>query len=71
MILWQQSKEKIDSMTDEEFLGYYRFTPIGASGFLDEIGEYCLKKMRKLKKQPNFTELSKKVGWDCDLWKMS
>jgi hypothetical protein len=63
MQLTEKSKNKIDNMSLEELLRVWRFAPLGDPWMEGETGDYISKRMKELKKQENFSLVSKRVGW--------
>ena len=65
MELTPEIKRQIDSMSLEEMLSKWRFSPPGAWMFTGEIGEYFSKRMFGLRDADNeaWVRASKSVGW--------
>ena len=64
MQLTPERKERLDSMSLEELLRMWRFAPLGDPWMEGETGNYALERMKELKKQENWSLVSKRVGWE-------
>lgn len=62
--LTKQLKQEIDSMSYEQLLSKWRFSPVGSPIFQGESGTYFSQKMTKLREQgADHVGISKRLGW--------
>ncbi len=65
MDLTPRNKEKIDRMSYESLLGYWRFAPTGDPWFQGETGQYWQERMAKLRSEgADHVQASKNIGWE-------
>ena len=68
MQLTPECKATIDSMSYQDLLSQWRFSPIGDPMFQEESGEYFAERMKQLRAEPGgdvgHTAASKAIGWE-------
>ena len=67
MELTKDNKQHIDSLSYEQLLDRWRFSPLGDPLFQGETGEYFGSAMRKKKEaigEAKAVNVSKEIGWD-------
>ena len=65
MELTQENKDHIDSLSYEELLSRWRFSPAGYPWFQGDTGDYWSKRMKELReKGADHVSASKTIGWD-------
>lgn len=57
-------KKRIDSMSYEQMLTEWRFSPPGHPYFTGKVGEYFGKVMKEKKEKVDHVQISKDVGWE-------
>jgi hypothetical protein len=63
MDLTDKNKIYIDSLSYEDLLRRWRFTPVGDTWFQGETGDYWGKRMEELRSTVDHVSISKKIGW--------